>query len=310
MAQSSRAISKGPGDWDEAIIIGRHPDGTYSLEYPTEGLIEEGVPAERIRLPSGDAAGGVSDEPPLTFAEGETVMANFKGLGDWDEALIIGRHPDGTYSLEYVDEGLIEEVPSERIAKAGGADAEASAGISLAVGEEEEEEPAPRECVTPQVQSERRGGEEEEEESSDDDEDDDPLASTEPFAPSRSWRGPKPGYCFKSGEQGVGYYVDVPLHAAAEAEEKARDRTHRATAIELGDGAAVDAAECGEGHRHIDLFDLASLRVRALGGASKGGKGGGGSSSSSSPFLFPSLEGLFTCSCRCSRSGCHTMRSR
>ena len=121
-----------------------------------------------------------------------------------------------------------------------------------------------------------------------DDDDDDPLASTEPFAPSRSWRGPKPGYCFKSGEQGVGYYLDVPLHAAAEAEEKARIVL---TAPQLANWAmellsmppSVEKVD-----RYIDLFDLASLRVRTLGGASKGGKGG-----SSSPFLFPSLEGWF-----------------
>ena len=41
------------------------------------------------------------------------MEGNFKGLGDWDEALIVGKNADGTYVLEYVDEGLIEEnVPS------------------------------------------------------------------------------------------------------------------------------------------------------------------------------------------------------
>ena len=47
---------------------------------------------------------------------------------DWDEALVVACLPDGTYVLEYVDEGLIEEgVPPSRMAKADGADALASA---------------------------------------------------------------------------------------------------------------------------------------------------------------------------------------
>ena len=37
---------------------------------------------------------------PMDFKEGETVMGNFKGLGDWEEALIVGIAPDGTYTLE------------------------------------------------------------------------------------------------------------------------------------------------------------------------------------------------------------------
>ena len=52
------------------------------------------------------------------------MLGNFKGLGDWDEALIVGVHADGTYTLEYTDEGLVEEhVPASRIMSAGGGDA-------------------------------------------------------------------------------------------------------------------------------------------------------------------------------------------
>ena len=51
-------------------------------------------------------------------------MGNFKGLGDWDEALVVGVHADGTYTLEYTDEGLVEEhVPASLIMSAGGGDA-------------------------------------------------------------------------------------------------------------------------------------------------------------------------------------------
>ena len=35
------------------------------------------------------------------------------------------------------------------------------------------------------------------------------------FAPADAFRGPKPGWVFKHGELGLGYYVDEPLHAAA-----------------------------------------------------------------------------------------------
>ena len=69
------------------------------------------------------------DEPPpppkkpaSSFAAGDTVLGNFKGFGDWDEALIVGVGADGTYTLEYVDEGLIEEgVPASNIKAADGA---------------------------------------------------------------------------------------------------------------------------------------------------------------------------------------------
>ena len=37
------------------------------------------------------------------------MLGNFKGLGDWDEALVVSVGADGTYVLEYVDEGLLEE---------------------------------------------------------------------------------------------------------------------------------------------------------------------------------------------------------
>ena len=138
---------KGFGDWDEALVMGVNPDGTYTLEYTDEGLVEEGVPPSRIRpmdsdsaVSAGDGSGNGGGGNGGTggngggvgggggYSAGETVLGNFKGLGDWDEAIIVGKSPDGTYVLEYTDEGLVEVgVPADRIAPMGGADAEASA---------------------------------------------------------------------------------------------------------------------------------------------------------------------------------------
>ena len=116
---------KGLGDWDEALIVGVHADGTYTLEYPDEGLVEEHVPASCVR-PAGDEAEASAEAAAEAgvFRPGDSVMGNFKDLGDWDEALVMGVHADGTYTLEYTDEGLVEQhVPASRIMGAGGGDA-------------------------------------------------------------------------------------------------------------------------------------------------------------------------------------------
>ena len=66
-----------------ALIFFKNADGTYVLEYVDEGLIEEGVPASRIRMP-GEASGeeaGDGEAAALTFSEGESVLGNFKDLG-------------------------------------------------------------------------------------------------------------------------------------------------------------------------------------------------------------------------------------
>ena len=65
-----------------------------------------------------------STQSASQFQPGDSVLGNFKGLGDWEEALVVGVHADGTYTLEYTDEGLVEEhVPASRIMSAGGGDA-------------------------------------------------------------------------------------------------------------------------------------------------------------------------------------------
>jgi hypothetical protein len=114
---------KGLGDGDEALVVGVHADGTYTLEYPDEGLVEEHVPASCVR-PASDEGEAAAEAEAGVFRAGDSVMGNFKDLGDWDEALVVGVHADGTYTLEYPDEGLVEEhVPASRIMSAGGGDA-------------------------------------------------------------------------------------------------------------------------------------------------------------------------------------------
>ena len=281
---------KGLGDWDEALVVACLPDGTYVLEYVDEGLIEEGVPASRVKLPSNTSAQNAQEEEgndgndavSREFVEGETVLGNFKGLGDWDEALVVACLPDGTYVLEYVDEGLIEErVPASRIEKMGGADAEAQA--SMAAGG------MPLPTLSDETRAASGGGGDHErpdardkEESSNDD-DDDLLASTEDFIPCVSWRGAKQGYCFKAGDSGVGYYKDVPL---LEAYEEAERRKLVLTAPQLANWA-VELLEMPpslqKADRYFGLFDLAHLRVSSL----------FGHANKAPPALFPSLSSWF-----------------
>ena len=227
-----KGLAETDEDWEEALVVGSNADGTFVLEYVDEGLVEEGVPSERIR-PMHAAAASASDAP--TYAAGATVLGNFKGLGDWDEALIIDAAADGTYTLEYVDEGLIEEsVPVERIAPIDGGDAEASAAAA-SDGRFVARSPSPERMLKEKGQraedvvvddDEEEDGEGEGEGEGDDDDDDDDdedegKATTADFIPCRAWKGVRAGYCFKASERGVGYHKDVPLHVAAEEAERA-----------------------------------------------------------------------------------------
>merc|ERR1740117_1461989 len=92
---------------------------------PTPAPAAPAAPAVPVG-PARSKRGNVQEAPE--FQAGESVLGNFKGLGDWDEALVMAVNPDGTYVLEYVDEGLIEEgVPAKHISRAGGANATATA---------------------------------------------------------------------------------------------------------------------------------------------------------------------------------------
>ena len=155
------------------------------------------------------ASDAVASASTARYSEGETVLGNFKGMGDWDEAVIAGVHADGSYTLDYVDEGLIEEgVPVSRISKLGGADAVASAdAVAIAAGDaagsrmraaQGGADATPREAgaseaasVPPEVEKLR--------------------TTVEEFVACTKWLEKRDGYCFKLGQSGLGYYKDVPL---------------------------------------------------------------------------------------------------
>ena len=222
-------------------------------------------------------------EPAATaFREGETVEGNFKGFGDWDEALVAAVLPDGTYVLEYTDEGLIEEgVPADCIIASGGAGALESA-----------EEVATLGAAAPALQQQREFQQEEEsqqqqqqqQQSEEEDSEDeyDPSSEPQDFLRASGWRGARPGYAFRAGASGVGYYKDVPLHIAAEQAE--RDAMVL-TAPQLANWALEQLAlppSLAKADRYFSLFDLPNLRVRSL-----------GKSGSAPPPLFGSLAEWF-----------------
>ena len=195
---------------------------------------------------------------------------------DWDEALIVGVSSNGTYVLEYVDEGLIEEgVPASRITKAGGADAEASAAMASGAGLSD--------ATIPKAEAAAEEEEQEDDDEEDSDDAEDILESQEEFAASRAWVGRKPGYCFKVGEQGVGYYKDVPLLEKEEAAERAKLVL---TAPQLANWS-VEVLSMPPSVKKVDqymgLFDLANLRVQSMTPPAKG-----------SSALFASLEAWFS----------------
>ena len=91
----------------------------HPLDYLSDGYYGRWInTAELLCVDSGIIAPGAVE------ARGSTAVGLAQGLGDWDEALVVGVHPDGTYTLEYVDEGLVEEnVPASRVMSYGGGDA-------------------------------------------------------------------------------------------------------------------------------------------------------------------------------------------
>ena len=224
-------------------------------------------------------------EPAATaFREGETVEGNFKGFGDWDEALVAAVLPDGTYVLEYTDEGLIEEgVPADCIIASGGAGALESAEEVATLGAAAPALQQQREFQQEEESQQQQQQQQSEEEDSEDSEDEyDPSSEPQDFLRASGWRGARPGYAFRAGASGVGYYKDVPLHIAAEQAE--RDAMVL-TAPQLANWALEQLAlppSLAKADRYFSLFDLPNLRVRSL-----------GKSGSAPPPLFGSLAEWF-----------------
>eukprot|EP00962_Isochrysis_galbana_P005752 scaffold1553_cov132-Isochrysis_galbana.AAC.3 len=288
---------KGLGDWDEAVVVGVQPGGMYTLDYTDEGLIEENVPASRIQRAQG--GGGVSGSAAVAeeaFTEGEAVLGNFKGLGDWDEAVVVGVQPGGMYTLDYTDEGLIEEnVPASRIMRsgvAGATDIAAAlaadmppppphggappAGTHTSVGaggppgssalapdRGQQEVGAAVGGGAGSARSTLQGGEEEE---SDEEEGEKGEA---PFIKSSVWRGARAGYAFKrgllpDGSSAVGYFADMPLHVRQEQAERERMSFSAAQLANWLVEAASEPPSVAKADRYFGLFDLDTLRVGTL----------------------------------------------
>ncbi|KAL1528896.1 hypothetical protein AB1Y20_010218 [Prymnesium parvum] len=249
---------KGMGDWDEALVVGILPNGNYVLEYTDEGLLEEDVPASRVAKAGGGVNVGEVEGEGATYTQGETVLGNFKGMGDWDEALVVGILPNGNYVLEYTDEGLIEEdVPASRVAKAGAADALASAAMSGGGAAVAAASPAGSDSPA-----------DEEEDDADSSDDQPEASSTAPFVAASGWRGARHGYCFKRGELGLGYYKDVPLLELA---QRAERESMVFSAPQLANWllelyAAPPSVKKLD--RYMELFDAEGMRVRTLSTAS------------------------------------------
>ena len=237
------------------------PSGVASLVASRLSKKAKSAPADE---PTSEAA---APSAVPSFAEGQQVLGNFKGLGDWDEAVIVGMAADGTYTLDYTDEGLIESgVPASRITPAGGADAVAAAGAVTEHSAVTEPPAAPG--------SDESG----ESDSSDDDSTDE---SARDFIASRRFVRARPGFIFKKGEQGVGYYRDVPLHVKAAEAERARARFNASELAERMIRELRAPPSVRKADAFMELFDLDALRVGTL------------TDSATQP-LFDSLEQWFT----------------
>ncbi|KAL3897597.1 MAG: hypothetical protein SGPRY_013018 [Prymnesium sp.] len=230
------------------------------------------VPPPKRQLCEEAAAGSAA--LTLDFREGELVMGNFKGMGDWDEALVVGVMPNGNYVLEYTDEGLIEEdVPASRITGVDGADAFGSFTSTTAVtrrpeeleGEEGRDAIEQPHCVRPNEAHQLGDEDDSDADNSDSSEEHRSFHSAiAEFVAAKKWRGCKAGYCFKADAHGLGYYKDVPLLQQAQEAER---RSMAFTAPQLANWAMELYSLPPSVHkldRYMELFDLSVLRVRSL----------------------------------------------
>jgi len=212
---------KGLGDWDEAVVVGVQPGGLYTLDYTDEGLLEENVPASCIQRLGG---GGAAPPAPAAgaFAEGEAVLGNFKGMGDWDEAVVVGVQPGGLYTLDYTDEGLIEEnVPASCIMRQGGASAtDVASALAADLLAAAPQGAASTVGLGASGATVAAAGEAESSEGGGSEEEDQDGAR---FIKSPAWCGARRGYVFKrgylpDGSPAVGYFIDEPIHIKYEQE--------------------------------------------------------------------------------------------
>ena len=85
------------------------------------------------------------------------------------------------------------------------------------------------------------------------------------FFGRKQWAGARPGFCFKLGDKGVGYYKDVPYHVAQAAAEKAALKLSAPTLANWFYELLQAPPSVKKADRFFELFHLDVLRVVGLG---------------------------------------------
>ena len=85
------------------------------------------------------------------------------------------------------------------------------------------------------------------------------------FFARKQWQGVRPGFCFKRGDKGVGYYKDVPYHVAQAAAEKAALKLSAPTLANWLYELLQAPPSVKKADRFYELFQLDVLRVVGLG---------------------------------------------
>ena len=80
----------------------------------------------------------------------------------------------------------------------------------------------------------------------------------------KQWVGPRPGFCFKLGDKGVGYYKDVPYHISQAAAEKAALKLSAPTLANWFYELLQAPPSVKKADRFYELFQLDVLRVVGL----------------------------------------------
>ena len=80
----------------------------------------------------------------------------------------------------------------------------------------------------------------------------------------KQWEGARPGFCFKLGDKGVGYYKDVPYHISQAAAEKAALKLSAPTLANWFYELLQAPPSVKKADRFYELFQLDLLRVVGL----------------------------------------------
>jgi hypothetical protein len=97
---------KGRGKFYPGKIAKERSDGTYDVDFD-DGESETRVPADRIRLRSGNSRHDSPVRSKGKLEEGMRVEANFQDRGHWLPGKVVKERSDGTYDVDY-DNGKSE----------------------------------------------------------------------------------------------------------------------------------------------------------------------------------------------------------